>query len=43
MQEIVPFHQYTLREGIEKDFMSAGVRVWVHWLDKVLALLLSQY
>jgi len=27
VQEIVPFHQNTLREGIEKDFMSAGVRV----------------
>jgi hypothetical protein len=27
MQEIVSFHQYTLREGIEKDFMSAAVRV----------------
>ena len=27
MQEIVPFHQYTLREGIEKGFMSVVVCV----------------
>ena len=27
MQDIVPFHQYTLQKGIEKEFMSAGVRV----------------
>lgn len=27
VKEIIHFHLYTMREGIEKEFMSAGVRV----------------